>query len=112
MRASSLALSFFSTISLVHSQCVLNDLIVKGECSVSKIYEASNECNESSLQTLLGANFKTVIEQACNEAQSLADESMLPWSDVTKRGYQFDKEFFNGGENIIITILNKLLPSS
>ena len=99
MKVLSIALSLISTLALVESQsCTLNNLIVKGSCSVSSIYTADNACNESSLQVLLGADYISKIEIACNEAQQVADDGMLPWSAVTKRGYQFDKEFFNGGK--------------
>ncbi len=86
-------------LTLVQSQtCTLNELIIKGTCSVSSIFDANNSCTETALQTILGADYTQKIELACKEAYKAADARMLPWSAVTKRGYQFDKEYFNGGK--------------
>ena len=98
MRVLALALTFTTLASI--QACTLDGLTVSG-CYYSAIVNESG-CSTTQLETLLGKDYKERIEGACHEAIAIADEEMLPWDAVTKRGYQFDKEYFNGGKNIFL----------
>lgn len=95
MKVLPIAISLLSGSSLVYGQCVLDGLIIKGSCSLDSINIASTACTPDVVLGMIGG--EEVLEMACKDAYQLADVNMLPWSAVTKRGYQFDKEFFNGG---------------
>ena len=68
---------------------------------------ANADCNLSNVQ-IDSCDIETIqTETTCTDDDlepydiahlcAEAEPATLPWSDVTKRGYQFDKEFFNGG---------------
>lgn len=98
MKVLSLALTF-TTLSCINA-CVLDGLEFTESCTVSAIAD-QGICTQTDLISLLGENYDDRIQMACNEARMLTDKEMLPWDAVTKRGYQFDKEYFNGGKGDI-----------
>lgn len=102
MKVLALALTF-ATLSSIQA-CTLDGLTVSG-CYYSAIVNESG-CSTTQLETLLGSNYRERIESACNEAFAVANEEMLPWDAVTKRGYQFDKEYFNGGKDVLFESYN------
>lgn len=98
MRVLSLTLSI---VILAYSHaCTLDGVTVTGTCTLSSIMSKSG-CTDTDLDVLLGKDYDDQIFKACHEARTLADEDMLPWDAVTKRGFQFDKEFFNGGKCVL-----------
>ena len=80
----SLALLLATFLSAKAQLCNLNNLQVDS-CDYEAIKTASG-CSDAELS----------LYDISGECQ-IAEPQSLPWSDVTKRGYQFDKEFFNGG---------------
>mmetsp|Transcript_6275 Transcript_6275/g.9115 ORF Transcript_6275/g.9115 Transcript_6275/m.9115 type:complete len:371 (+) Transcript_6275:121-1233(+) len=90
----------------------VKELVFKGQCYdyllVKKSIMDLDACTSADFFSLLGVSSgdnegaKIELAKSCKKADDESIENFLPWSAVTKRGYQFDKEFFNGG-----TILNE-----
>ena len=72
----------------------------KGPCEAVKVRPLFS-CTTAELFDFLDVDSEAevleVLQSFCDKGESASVESFVPWSAVTKRGYQFDKEFFNGG---------------
>jgi len=83
--------------------CELTNTYVNGECSYSNVKASvlASPCTEAEFFAMLGAEDEAeataTVGQMCEGADETSRENFIPWSAVTDRGYQFDKEFFNGG---------------
>lgn len=88
--------------------CELTDTVISGECSYSTVKAAvlASSCTEAQFLAMLDvtteADATAAVTGLCEGADGTSRENFVPWSAVTDQGYQFDKEFFNGG-----TILNE-----
>ena len=73
------------------------DFSVKfSECEFGAFKTASS-CSNGDMINYFQVSTTTEAQTAFAQACANADDDFLTWSSVTKRGYQFDKEFFNGG---------------
>ena len=77
-------LAILLAAGLSANACNLDNVEVD-QCDLATI-KTKTSCTDADLEPY-------DIDTLCADAQP----TTLPWSDVTKRGYQFDKEFFNGG---------------
>ena len=88
--------------------CELTDTVISGECSYSTVKAAvlASSCTEAQFLAMLDvtneADATAAVTGLCEGADGTSKGNFVPWSAVTDQGYQFDKEFFNGG-----TILNE-----
>jgi hypothetical protein len=80
-----------------------------GECSYEKILEKARAegCTKENLFGYLKVGNESAAEDAmenlCNDAYSEYVDSFFHFSDIAKSGYQFDREFMNGGSDWINT---------
>jgi len=81
--------------------CSIDNITFEGDCNYSQMRKAASTCTDIEFFSLLGVDDETEatskVNDICLEAERASTEGFFPWSSVTKRGYQFDKEFFNGG---------------
>jgi hypothetical protein len=74
-----------------------------GECTYDNVLQATGEkgCSEQNLFPYLEASNLTeaqkAIEYLCDSAFSKHVDSFYDFNDISKGGYQFDREFMNGG---------------
>ena len=88
--------------------CELTNIEISGECNYSTVKAGilASSCTEAEFFAMLDVNTEAdataAVAQLCEGADDTSKGNFVPWSKVTDQGYQFDKEFFNGG-----TILNE-----
>jgi len=87
------------------------ELSFKGECTYEKVVKAAAEkdaegkggCSESELFSYLAVGNSSMaaikVEELCATATNDAHDSFLKFSDIASAGYQFDREFMNGGSS-------------
>lgn len=81
----------------------LQTLTFSGECSYNSFYATATDfgCNEIELYAYLQvgneAEARSVFEELCYNATEYAHNSFYEFSDIANAGYQFDREFMNGG---------------
>jgi len=74
-----------------------------GECTYDNVIQATGEkgCSEENMFPYLEAGnlteAKKAIEFLCDSAFSTHVDSFYDFNDISKGGYQFDREFMNGG---------------
>merc|ERR1711862_697510 len=86
--------------------CLANkELSFIGECTYDKFVKTAvtGGCTEIGLFAYLGvadaSAAQSKVEKLCVEATTNAHDSFLKFSDIAKGGYQFDREFMNGGSD-------------
>jgi hypothetical protein len=86
--------------------CLANkELSFIGECTYEKFVNTAvtGGCTEIGLFAYLGvadaSAAQSKVEELCVEATTNAHDSFLKFSDIAKGGYQFDREFMNGGSD-------------
>ena len=71
-----------------------------GPCEAAKVRQLFT-CSQAELFDFLDVDSEEEVtaelKSYCDKGEAASVEDFVPWSAVTKRGYQFDKEFFNGG---------------
>jgi len=84
--------------------CLANkELSFIGECTYAKLVSTAEGggCTETGLFAYLGvadsSAAQSKVEELCVEATTNAHDSFLKFSDIAAGGYQFDREFMNGG---------------
>lgn len=91
-----------------HFAClnVTEKLEFTGDCTyenVLSIMESDKKCTEGHLFKYLGvkdsSSAKTKVEEMCAAAESDATDSFFHFSSIANAGYQFDREFMNGGSD-------------
>jgi len=81
------------------------ELSFDGECTYENVVStaSSHGCSEVELFAYLGTVDVTMSKQKvtdlCAEAASNVKDSFLSFSDIAASGYQFDREFMNGGSD-------------
>jgi len=81
------------------------ELSFNGTCTYENVVStaSSHGCSEVDLFAYLGtANVtmsKNKVTELCAEATSNAHDSFFSFSDIAASGYQFDREFMNGGSD-------------
>ena len=84
--------------------CTLEDItgtIIEGLCSYDTVLENVKEktdCTQGEFDSLFGGSDTAPLKigELCYSADLESRNNFVPWSDITKRGFQFDKEFFDG----------------
>merc|ERR1719291_131127 len=76
-----------------------------GDCNYENLKSTaeSNGCNEAEILAFLGIEDSSMssgkVTELCNDATAFALDSPFDFSDIAKGGYQFDREFMNGGSD-------------
>jgi len=84
-------------------------LQISGDCTYDKVLEATRPkgCTKEDIYSYLKVGNESAaivaVNNLCNDAYSSYVDSFFQFSDIAKSGYQFDREFMNGGSDWINT---------